>query len=894
MSVLRRIANSFHRSKLDKEIEAELSAHIEMRAADNVAAGMSPDEARREALLRFGNRTVLKERVTAADAQTFVDSLWQDLRYGLRMLRKSPGFTAVAILTLALGIGAVTLIFSAVYGVILNTFPFRDASQVTSFTIADLNHPGRGREFLSVAEFLYFREHSQAFEDFSGEYGGFGATPERYTTRNATYQFDADFLSVNSFQFFGIRPLVGRLPAPADVKPGATPVFVMGYKLWHGEFNSDPNVVGKSFTLNGVPTTLVGIMPPRFRWAWVDVWVPFSVDPAEALTKPGLKNQFLYTVGRLKPGVSLSTAAADLNVVAHQYAKIAPADYPKRFTVTATSLSDRVTGGFKELMYPLLAAVFMLLLIACSNIANLLLSRATAREKEMAIRASLGASRLRLIRQLLVESLLLAMAGCLVGCLFAWLAIKGIVPLIPYNTFPQEAVISLNGPVLGAALLIAMFSTILCGIVPALHSVRDGVRRRVAGDDRGSDLRSGKLRSALVITEVSLGIVLLVCAGLMMRTFWNIKNVDLGFDPHNILAEQLSFSRSDSKTDSSQQTEAQQTEQENVTSRKVLEQVESLPGVARAALASSPPAFEGFSSEITIPGKTHAERWTTRINLCSEQYFELLHLRLLSGKVFSRGDIDLVRPVAVISATFAHKYFGADNAVGQSIHFAVLDQLPNFKDKLFEIIGVVSDVGSGDPRKGSQPQAYIPYTLVGANEDTLLVGTLVPPASLIPTIRTRVWAIDSNLALLNPATIDAMLQRAIFSSPQFEFVILTAFAAIALGLLMAGIFSVMAYTVSLRTHEIGVRMALGAKPEAILRMMLLKGVRLVLVGVGIGVGASLAVTKLLQEFLFGVRSTDPATFLGVSAFVVLVAVLACWIPARRAMKVDPMVALRYE
>ena len=893
MSILRRITNLFHRSKLDQEIEAELRSHIEMRTADNMVAGMSPQQARRDALLRFGNRVVLKERVTGADTQMFLDSVWQDLCYGLRQLRRNPGFTAVAVLTLALGIGSVTLIFSAVYGVILNTFPFRDASQVTSFTIVDLSHPGGGREFLSVPEFLYFREHSQAFEDFSGEYGGFGTTPVRYTTGNAVYQFDADFLSVNSFRFFGVSPLAGRLPTPDDVKPGTTPVFVMGYKLWHGEFNGDSKIVGKSFTLNGTPTTLIGIMPPRFRWAWVDVWVPFSVDPAEALTKPELKSQFLYTVGRLKPGVNLSAAAADLNVVAHQYAKIAPADYPKHFTVTATSLSDRVTGGFKELMYPLLAAVLMLLLIACSNIANLLLSRATVREREMAIRASLGASRIRLIRQLLMESSMLAIAGCFVGCLFAWAAIKGIVPLIPYNTLPQEAVITLNGPVLGTALIIAILSTILCGIVPALHSLRADIRPRLAGDTRGSgtNFRSGKLRSALVITEVSVGMVLLIGAGLMMRTFWNIKNVDLGFDPRNILAAQLSFSQTDSKqeTDSTQQTE-----QEDIASRKVLEQVKSLPGVAAAAFASSPPAFSGFGSEITIPEKTHAERWTTRINLCSEQYFDLLRLRLLSGKVFSRGDIDLVRPVTVISTTFARKYFGTENPLGQTVHFAVLDQIPKFKATLFEIIGVVADVRNGDPRNSPAPQAYIPYTVGGANGDTLLVRTLVPPGSLIPTIRRQVWAIEPDLALVNPTTIQAMLQRAIFSSPQFEFVILTAFAAIALGLLMAGIFSVMAYTVSLQTHEIGVRMALGARPEVILRMMLAKGARLAVIGAGIGVGASLAITKFLQDFLFGIQPTDPTTFLGVSAFVVLVALLACWIPARRAMRVDPMVALRYE
>lgn len=892
----------FGRSRLEGDLDQELRAHLEDRASDLQRSGIPRKEAERRAQVEFGGYQKFKEECREAMGAHFVETLVQDVRYGLRMLGKSPAFTIVAVLTLALGIGSVTFIFSAVYGVILNTFPFRDANEVTSFTIQNQARPG-GREFLSMQEFLYFREHSHVFQDFSGEYGGFGTTPVRYTSGRATYQFDADFLSVNSFKFFGVNPLMGRLPTPDDVKPGAAPVFVMGYKLWRAQFNEDPKVVGRSFTLNGVPTTLVGIMPPRFRWAWVDVWLPFSIDPAEALTNPDLKNQFLYTVGRLKPGVTLKAAAADLDLVAHQYAKITPRSYPKRFTVTAASLADRVTGGFKDLMYPLLAAVLMLLLIACSNIANLLLSRATVREKEIAIRVSLGATRARLVRQLLVESLLLAAAGCFVGCLFAWVAIKLVVPLVPYNMFPQEAVITLNAPVLGAALLVAVVSTVLCGLVPALRSVRVDLRPRLAGDARGSgaDFRHGKLRSVLVIAEVALSIVLLIGAGLMMRTFWNIKNIDLGFDPHNILETQLSFPQRSGDQDSqqandkaSQHAADQEIQQQDIVSRKVLDRMQSLPGVSSAALVSTPPAYGGMGIEITIPGKTHAERWTSLLNACSERYFDLLRLRIFEGRVFSRGDLDLARPVAVVSQAFAGKYFGGESPIGESVHFPILDQTPRFKGLLFEIIGVVSDVKNGDPRKPPAPEVYIPYTIAGANGDTLLVRSLVSPGSLIPTIRRQLSDIDSDLALVNPATIESMLQRDIFSPPQFEFTILTTFAAIALALLVAGIFSVMAYTVSLQTREIGVRMALGAQPRSILRMVLAKGMLMALIGIVAGVCASLAVTKFLREFLLGIQPTDLATFVVVSMFVVVVALIACWLPARRAMRVDPMVALRYE
>ena len=365
--------------------------------------------------------------------------LLQDFRFAIRSLTKDRRFALLAILALAMGIGSATVIFSAVYGVILNTFPFRDADQVTSFGIQDLSNPGNGRrESLSLPEFLDYREQSHAFADISGEYGGFGSTPLLYTVGDSSFEFSADFLSANSFAFFGVKPVVGRLATPEDTKPGAAPVFMMSYKVWRQQFNGDSKIVGTNFTLNGVSRTLVGIMPPRFRWGWADLWVPFPIDRGQIMSDPDLSKGSVWCVGRLNPGVSLKIAEADLNVVAHQLANIYPKDYPKQFTVTATRLTDRVVGPFKNLIYPLLGAVLMLLLIACSNVANLLLARATVREKEIAIRASIGASRARLVRQFLVESSVLAAAGCLFGCLLAYVGIRVVVPLIPYNVFPQE------------------------------------------------------------------------------------------------------------------------------------------------------------------------------------------------------------------------------------------------------------------------------------------------------------------------------------------------------------------------------------------------------------------------------------------------------------------------
>ena len=888
------LSRLFLRRKQDAQLDSELRFHVEQQTADNLAAGMNPDEARRQALAQIGGLESRKEECREVRGTQLVESLLQDIRYGLRMLRKSPGFTAVAVLTLALGIGAVTIIFSAVYGVILNTFPFRNATQVTSFVIRDLSDPNRGRESLSVPEFLYFRGHSHDFADFSGEFGGFGTTPLRYTTGNSTYEFDADYLSVNSFQFFGVPPLVGRLPSPDDVKPGAPSVFVMGYKLWRTQFDSDPRVVGKSFMLNGVARTLIGIMPPRFRWAWVDTWVPFSIDPAEALTDPHLKNQFLYTVGRLKPGVTLAEAAADLNVVAHQYAKIAPRDYPKRFTVTATTLADRVTGGFKELIYPLLVAVLMLFLIACSNIANLLLSRATTRQREIAVRASLGASRGRLIRQLLVESSLLALAGALVGCIFAWIGVKDLVPLVPYYAFPQEAVIALNPDVLAGAVALAILSTLLCGLVPAFYSVRGPLQPRLMGSSQGTGAapRQGKLRAALVISEVALSVILLTASGLLMRSFWDLKHVPLGFDPRNIIAAQISFPPE--LAINSMRDFNRLMPQQNRLADQILERAQALPGVASAALVLNIPPLGGMNSVVDIPGKTHSEKWNSFVDPCSAQFFDTLRIPLVTGRLFSQSDVVSSFPLAVVSRTFASDYFGGENPIGQTLHFAALDQLPGWKGKLFQIIGVVDDTKTVGLENSPRPVAYVPYTLYGADGDTLLVRSFVAPGSLIPEIRKQVWAVDTRLALIAPSTIEATLQKYYFASPQFEFIILGAFSTTALMLLIAGIFSVMAYSVSLRSHEIGIRMALGAMPADILRMVLSRGLLLATVGIVVGVAGSLTLTRYLTSFLFGIKSTDPLTFTTVSLLIVTVALAACWIPARRAMRVDPMIALRYE
>ncbi|HKS83772.1 MAG TPA: ABC transporter permease, partial [Candidatus Acidoferrales bacterium] len=850
--------------------------------------GMDPLTARTAALRSFGGVEKMKEECRDMRGAHWLENFRHDLRYGIRTLFKDRRFTLLAILALALGIGSATVIFSAIYGVILNTFPFRNADEVTSFGIQDLNHPRGDREVYRFDEFLYFCDHNHVFQDLSGEFGGFTSSPVTYTGKSGTYQFDADYLSVNSFRFFGLSPLLGRLPSEDDVKPGTPPVFVIGDKLWSRQFNRDPNIVGQSFLLNGTPRILVGIMPPRFRWAWVDVWIPFSLNAGESGLDQDVAKQFLYTVGRLKPGVSLKAAAADLDVVAHQYAKIHANLYPKQFTVVTRRLSDQVVGGFKSLIYPLIAAVVLLLLIGCSNVANLLLARATVREKEVAVRSSLGAGRGRLIRQYLAESCVFAAAGCISGCLLAWIGIRLLVPLVPYNAFPQEAVIQLNLPVLLFAVGITAITTMLCGLVPALQALRGDLQPKLIGSGKGSGsgIRHGRLRSALVIAEVALSIVLLVGAGLTMRAFWSTVHVDFGFNPSQVLALQLAFPRGVHHT----------AQEETQIFQNAFEHIHNLPGVLSASIATSVPPFGGDSSDVDIPGKTHSEDWSSQFDLCSEGYFSTMQLRLLRGRLFSQSDVTSAQRVAVISQAFATKYFGDSNPIGQDISFKLFDEVPELKGALFQIVGVVSDVRNRGPRNSPAPEAYLPYTIIASGRGAIVVRTAMNPDAMVSTIRRTVWDVDSNLAMPTAETIETALQRQVFAFPRFEFAVFAAFAQIGVALIVIGVFSVMAYTVSLQTHEIGIRMALGAQRPDVMKMILRKGLILVVGGIAFGLAASWALKSVIAHLVFGASVSESvlSTFAIVALIVLAVGAAACYLPARRATRVDPLVALRYE
>jgi predicted permease len=884
MNWLRRL---FHKSRAESELDKELQFHLDRQIASYVAGGLSPEEASRRARLGFGGIERVKEEVRDTRWETHLEILFRDFRYALRNLRKDRRFSFIAILALALGIGASTVVFSVVYSIFFHALPYRGFNRSVVIGTHDLSNVGGGKVRLAFSpeEVRAIREQNHVFEDLIA-----------YARMRPTYDDGKSIrffsfgavVTPNTFDYLGVPPLLGRAISQEDGRPGAPPVFVMNYRLWEREFGGDPKVLGTVFVLNGKPTTLVGIMPPQFNAFGANFWLPAAPNYS-----------WLQLMGRLKPGVSVQTSAADLDAIAHRMHKPNPAGvFPEdKFAIAPQTLLDSLIGNFRKTLYILFAAVLLLLLIACSNVANLLLARATAREREIAVRATLGATRGRLIRQLLVESFLLAAAATGAGCVLAYFGLKVVVALIPAGTLPEETVILMSAPVLFLSLGLTILTTVFCGLAPALHVVRGDLQPRLTGSGKGAgeSFRHSKLRGGLVVSEVALSIVLLIGAGLLMRSFLILTRVDLGFDPKNVLYFVLNLPPS-------YNTNIPGTlQRKNALTLRLLERMRALPGVTSVAeLAADPPPLQYQSTDTIIPGKPHTQPWETRFEMCSDGYFQTLGLPLLHGRFFSADDVSAARDVMVVNEAFSRQYFPNEDPLGQKVKLDIFDK-PYFAaaaphDTYFEIVGIVRDFktrGYDIPSWQSFPQAFVPYSVTGFNWRVFMARTSVDPSSLLKNMGQEVRALDPGVQISTSGTLEGSLQE-FYRGPQFQLATLAAFASIGLVLVVIGIFSVMAYTVSLQTHEIGIRMAIGAQQANILSLVLLNGFRLVAGGILVGLLFSYGLTRLLASQISGVSATDPWTFAAVVTLMVIVGLAACLLPAGRAAKIDPLVALRYE
>src|SRR5580693_5629406 len=871
--IWKRIRATSRPDQLNRDLDDELAFHLAKRANKNRAAGMDATGARYAAHRQLGNIANVKERTREVRILTALESLWRDFTYAARALRKKPGFTAVAIVTLALGIGASTAIFSVIENVLIEPFPYPGADRFMTVEIHDANNvDAAGRAEYSAPEFLDYIEKNHVFDLAIAD----ASEDVLYQVGGGMERLHGILCTPNTFEFFGLPALYGRVMEPADYEPSAPPTFILGYKAWKSHFGGDPSIIGQTYILNGTARTLIGIMPKRFGWGSGDVFLPVKPQRAEQAFIAGEFPPVWYLIGHLKPGVSVAQAQADITVIANQLAKIYPKSYPPRFVVKIVSATDMVVGNFRTTLTLTLGAVALLLLISCANLANLMLARATTREKEFAVRAALGASRWRLIRQLLVESLILSVVGGAIGVGLAALGLNSIVALIPPVTIPAETEISLNLPVLAFAL------------VPALRAARGDLERPLRDSGKGTSsgtVGQGRFRDAVIVCEVALSFTLLVGAGLLMRSFVALRGVNLGLRADHVFVTRLPL------PSDRYQTAAQLTG----FYRPLLTRIKSLPGVTDVAESSALPPYGGFPTDIEIAGSVHAEKWPALFQLCSERFFSVLKIQLRDGRFFDETEVAGARKVAVINETLAQRYFDRANPIGRRIR---VSDLANFPDKVadpwFEVVGVVSDVRNKGLQEPVEPEIWLPYTLTGSGQRGILVRTANDPMSLMDSVRREVWAVDRSVALSYTGSMENYIHLQSYAGPQFGFILMTLFAIVGLALVTIGVYSVVAYATARRTHEIGIRMALGATRSDALKLVLGMGLRVITIGVAIGFVASLALSRILASQLWQTSAHDPLTISGVAILLLAIGVAACVVPARRATSIEPTLALRHE
>jgi predicted permease len=895
-------------AKREMEIVEELSLHLDDRYEDLVSRGLTPAEARRKGLAELNGNDMLRRElrrieqptrsepvVFGARRMSMIGDLWQDIRYGLRMFSKNPGFTLIAVLMLALGIGANTAIFSLLDTVVFKMLPVKDPTSLVLLANADER---RGASF-SYPSYQDLRDRNQVFAGIIAYDGVALNLSDGSQTERAAGQL----VSGNFFSVLGVNPFLGRAFSEEDDKtPGAHPVAILSHSFWQRRFAADPGLIGKTIHLNGVPFTLIGILPPDFFGVEVglapDVWVPMmmQVQLSGGRDRLRMRNNFWVRIlARLRPGMNEQQAEAATDALYRQINEEAPGLSPglRNFLSQQHIKLEPASKGlsslrkqFKQPLLILMGFVGLVLLIACANVANLLLAQATARQKEIAVRLALGASRVRLVRQLLTESILLSLAGGLLSLLFAFWLTSILVSFMPNPQFALE--LRLDYRVLGFNLSLAVLTGILFGLAPAIRAARPDLMPTLKNEitTLGTGGRRFELRQVLAVLQVALSLVLLIGAGLFIRTLQNLKGIDLGFKAENVLLLSINPGLNGYTANQGRDFYAQ-----------LLERVRSLPGVQSASLADMPLMGGAWISGISIEGY-HAQPgqdMSGRAKKVGSSFFETMGISLLRGRDFNEQDVQGGAKVAIINETLAREFWGDENPLGQRIGFG------DGEGPEREIIAVIKDPKYRDLKENPARTLFVPlaHSLLpssapGRSEElTLHVRTASDPKGMIAAIQGEVRTLDKNLPVYNIRTFTELIAQSI-SQERLIATLSSLFGALALLLAAIGLYGVMAYSVLRRRREIGIRMALGAQPRDVLGMVLRQGLLLVLIGVGAGLIGAFALTRILSTLLYNVSTTDVLTFTGVPIFLIAVAVLACYVPARRATKVDPIVALRNE
>jgi putative ABC transport system permease protein len=871
----------WRRQRRDEELDEEIQAHLEMAKRDRMERGETVDEAQAAARREFGNIGLVKEVTREVWGWRWLEQLGQDLHYGVRMLMKKPGFTLIAVIMLALGIGANTAIFSVANAVLLNPFPYPDHSRIYYIYQrfpklgAKEQFAASGPEYTDLTQCKFYDQIAAVERTLSRNLTG-GQEPERITAARVS----ADF-----FSLLGVNPLLGRTIIAGDQGPQGVRALVINHSLWQRRFGGNPDVIGQKVFLDDEPYTIVGVMPPHFFYYGRDAWLPFSFD----LNQMQRQMRGFGVLARLKPGVSLDQANAELEVVARNQEQALGNGQPEYVGrgIHLQPNHDYYYDQINQVLVVLLGAVGLVLLIACANIATLLLARATARTREIAYRAALGATRFRIVRQLLTESLALALFGGALGVLLAFLGVDAIAALIPPDTIPAELHFNINGQVLFGAFIISLMSALIFGLWPALslskpdlnNALKEGARETSSG------LRHTRARNMLIVFQVALSLLLLVTAVLMARSLARLLSIDPGFNTENTLTMRLNIPPSRSEGGRLLPVIFQQ----------LSDRIRTVPGVQLTGVASHIPfenrAVDTVTVESNVPqGEARTESVDTRT--ISTEYFQVMGIRLIEGEHFTLQDRQGAPAVVMINQAMAHRFWPTGGPVGKRLKLGGLTSDAPW----MTVKGVVADSAQGyslnDPIR---PEVYFPHAQMAycCRRMNLVARTSVDPASLIGSIKLEIRSLYKDQPVYDIRSFKDLIGRTL-STRRFAMTMLGVFAGLALTLASVGVYGVISYSVAQRTHELGVRIAMGARERDVLKLVFKQGMKLVLIGVAIGLCASFALTRFVESLLFGVSAKDPLTFIIGSLLLTLVALLACWIPARRATKVDPLVALRCE
>jgi putative ABC transport system permease protein len=879
--LLPRVGRPATRQDYDERLREEIEEHLALQTAENLRAGLPPAEARRQSLLKFGAVEAIREQFQAEVGSVLLQTWLQDLRYAARMLAKSPGFTVVVVLTLALGIGANTAIFSVVDAVLLRPLPYENSGRLVNVSAAE-PRAGISDDGMSWPAFTVLGDRNRSFTAIAG-LAGHALT---LTGRGEPADVSTVAVTPTFFSVFGTKSLLGRVLLPEDGKEGAAPVAVLSEGLWRSRFGADPEIAGRPVTLDQRTFTVAGVMPSSFRTPFVgqteQIWIPLVQDPlfSNWRTRPP-QAHWLPVIALLRPGVFLAQARAEMAMISAGLASQIPAE--SGWQLGIEPLQRVIVGDVKSPLLLLLCAVGLVLLIACANIANLLLARATSRSKEIAVRIALGASQRRIARQLLTESALLGLLGGGAGALLAWGSVSAFASFLPAG-LPQFRPIRVDGSVLGFALLLSLGASLLFSLAPVLCAARSDPQANLregsgAGEARGSQ----HARNFLAAAEVALAMVLLAGAGLLLRSFTHLLSVSPGFETEHLVKAEISLPRY----------QYTKPEQWTAFANELLTRLQAEPGLQDFALAAPLPILDNaVTLPFTIAGNPplpEGKASTADYVSASPQYFRVMGIPLTRGRHFSVDDTASTPPVALISETLARRYFPHQDPLGRHLVFG----FPPYGNVSREIVGVVADIHDVSLATKPGPIMYVPFAQAPFWGAEVVVRSRLSAADAAAAIQTETHNIDPGLPVTDIEALSQGLQASV-AEPRFRTLLLALFGAIALLLAAVGIYGVISFSVSRRTREIGVRMALGATPASLRRLVIEESAKLALFGLAAGIPATLILTHFLSTLLFAVTPTDPLTLIGVAVLLTLVALVAAYLPARRAMRVDPIVALRCE